>query len=99
INATLLPEDMLYKFENFRATKELKELDIPFDYAKFAGMVQYFLSIMQNIKPLDLILDFFAGSGTTGEAVMRFNAEHAAKSEESLGGGEEWGAFYFGAAA
>ncbi|MBQ5547058.1 MAG: site-specific DNA-methyltransferase, partial [Acetobacter sp.] len=67
INATLLPEDMLYKFENFRATKELKELDIPFDYAKFSGMVCYFLSIMQNIKPLDLILDFFAGSGTTGE--------------------------------
>ena len=98
-HATLLPEDMLYKFENFRATKELKELDIPFDYAKFSGMVCYFLSIMQNIKPLDLILDFFAGSGTTGHAVMRFNAEHEAKSEESLGGGEEGGTFYSRAAA
>ncbi|MBO6091168.1 MAG: hypothetical protein J6P00_03005, partial [Acetobacter sp.] len=38
-------------------------------------------------KKDSIILDFFAGSGTTGEAVMRFNAEHAAKSEESLGGG------------
>ncbi|MBQ5546512.1 MAG: hypothetical protein H7707_03385, partial [Acetobacter sp.] len=46
-----------------------------------------------------IILDFFAGSGTTGHAVMQYNAEHEAKSEESLGGGEEGGTFYSRAAA
>ena len=43
-------------------------------------------------KKDSIILDFFAGSGTTGHAVMKHNAEN-------VGGGEEGGAFYFGAAA
>ena len=31
--------------------------------------------VEQTTNKNDIILDFFAGSGTTGEAVMRLNAE------------------------
>ncbi|MBO6042971.1 MAG: hypothetical protein J6P47_00700, partial [Acetobacter sp.] len=86
-------------YMNQAATKELKELDLVENFAYPKG-VEFLKKIIEHSTNEDsIILDFFAGSGTTGEAVMRFNAEHAAKSEETLGGGEEWGAFYFGAAA
>ena len=35
--------------------------------------MSYYLEISSNKN--DLILDFFAGSGTTGHAVMKLNAE------------------------
>ena len=40
----------------------------PLDLIKFL--------VEQTTNKDDIILDFFAGSGTTGEAVMRLNAEH-----------------------
>jgi len=44
-----------------------------FDYAKPTSLIKY-LSNFQTSKN-DIILDFFAGSGTTGDAVMQLNAE------------------------
>ena len=86
-------------FMNQAATKELKELGLVenFSYPKGVEFIKKIL--LHSTNEDSIILDFFAGSGTTGESVMRFNAEHTAKSEESLGGGEEWVTFYFGAAA
>lgn len=51
----------------------LKELEIPFDTPKIVEIVK---SHIQSISTKDsIILDFFAGSGTTGHAVMDLNAE------------------------
>ena len=51
----------------------LKELEIPFDTPKIVEIVK---SHIQSISIKDsIVLDFFAGSGTTGHAVMDLNAE------------------------
>ncbi len=44
-----------------------------FDYPKPLSLMTYLLAIVQ--KSSATILDFFAGSGTTGHAVMKLNAE------------------------
>ena len=44
-----------------------------FSFPKITGFIVDLLKISTN--PNDLILDFFAGSGTTGDAVMQLNAE------------------------
>jgi len=48
-----------------------------FTNPKPLGLIQYFLKIIDNdsIK----VLDFFAGSGTTGQAVMQLNADDGGK--------------------
>lgn len=53
--------------------KKLFGNDKPFNYPKPLNLVTHFVSIATNSN--DLILDFFAGSGTTGHAVMTLNAE------------------------
>lgn len=58
------------------ARKELKKIfegHAPFDNPKPTGLLRKIFQI--STQPEDLIVDFFAGSGTTGEAVMRLNAE------------------------
>ncbi len=45
----------------------------PFDYPKSDILIKKLILLGAN--PSDLILDFFAGSGTTGDAVMQLNAE------------------------
>jgi adenine-specific DNA-methyltransferase len=45
----------------------------PFDYPKPFVLVQHLITIIT--KNNDLILDFFAGSGTTAQAVMELNKE------------------------
>lgn len=53
---------------------ELNELQITsFDYPKPVALVQQLCD--SNNKRNSVILDFFAGSGTTGHAVMKLNAE------------------------
>ncbi len=47
--------------------------DRAFNYAKPLSLIKNLLS--QATRPGDIVLDFFAGSGTTGHAVMALNAE------------------------
>ena len=44
-----------------------------FSYPKPISLVSHFVSIISSSN--DIVLDFFAGSGTTGHAVMQLNAE------------------------
>lgn len=61
-------------FTNEFARRELEELDIKFfDYPKPISLVKYLLSFTQSKS--QIILDFFAGSGTTLHATMQLNAE------------------------
>ncbi|MFP5409270.1 MAG: site-specific DNA-methyltransferase, partial [Gammaproteobacteria bacterium] len=47
--------------------------DRAFNYAKPLSLVKGLLA--QATRPNDIVLDFFAGSGTTGQAVLELNAE------------------------
>ncbi len=62
------------EFMNQNATKELKELDMVenFAYPKGVNFIQKILQHATNDNH-DIVLDFFAGSGTTAHAVMELN--------------------------
>ena len=69
-----------WKFEevghNDAANKEVSALfesKTPFDTPKPTSLIKQMLSISTDES--DLIIDFFAGSGTTGDAVMQLNAQ------------------------
>ncbi|MFV0174504.1 site-specific DNA-methyltransferase [Empedobacter falsenii] len=53
--------------------KKIFDNNNPFSYPKPLILIKHFISISSLEK--DLILDFFAGSGTTAHAVMALNAE------------------------
>ena len=46
---------------------------VPFNHPKPITLIQYLINYLEDKN--SLILDFFAGSGTTGQAVMQLNAE------------------------
>ena len=56
-------------------SKELKEImgEKAFPYPKPPSLIKNLLA--QATRPYDIVLDFFAGSGTTGQTVMELNAE------------------------
>ncbi len=56
-----------------KAANELERMGLNFPYPKPVQLVSYVISLFAG--PDDLVLDSFAGSGTTGEAVYRLNAE------------------------
>lgn len=62
---------------NQSAKQELKKIfqnvHIPFDTPKPTQLINRILEIAAN--PSSIILDFFAGSGTTGHAVLKLNAD------------------------
>lgn len=62
-------------FDPQSTTVYLKNLlpTVKFDNPKPISLMSYFLEVASHKD--DLILDFFAGSGTTGHAVMKLNAE------------------------
>jgi len=49
------------------------EVGVMFDYAKPTSLIKYLSKFLTERS--DIILDFFAGSGTTGDAVLQLNAE------------------------
>lgn len=62
---------------NDESKKELKALfpeGLPFDTPKPTRLVRRILHIATDANARDLVLDFFAGSGTTGHAVIAQNA-------------------------
>lgn len=50
---------------------------IDFTYPKPVGLIKYLVSMIEDRNAL--VLDFFAGSGTTGQAVLELNAEDGGK--------------------
>lgn len=63
------------KYSNDNAKKNISQYfsDTVFEYSKPISMIYKIAEI--TTTPTDLILDFFAGSGTTGDAVWQLNAE------------------------
>jgi len=66
------------KYINAKGSEELKDLfnqeRAIFDFSKPSILIKDLL-ILSNTEDDDIILDFFAGSGTTGDAVLQLNAE------------------------
>ena len=71
------PKTVFYKpeYSSGNGTNQIKELfgEKIFSNPKPLQLIVDFIQIGTNVN--DLILDFFAGSGTTGEAVMQLNEE------------------------
>jgi hypothetical protein len=57
-----------------RTRTELRNMGISFDYPKPVQLIQYLLSFGAQQKD-SIVLDCFAGSGTTGNAVFRLNED------------------------
>lgn len=62
------------KFLNRRGSDYLKTLGLDFPYSKPKELIDHLMKIAHVPKDA-IILDFFAGSGTTGEAVLDLNNE------------------------
>lgn len=69
---------VLSVIRNVGTTKQnsnmLSEWGIDFSYPKPVFLLQYLIQIFTEKGEKDLVVDFFAGSGTTGHAVMAANA-------------------------
>lgn len=67
-----LPDDIIYDYLNSSASTYLNNMGIDFQFSKPWEMVAYLIDI--TMKKSDItVLDFFAGSGTTLDAIMRMN--------------------------
>jgi len=59
-----------------RATSEIEALGVAFDdYPKPVALIKYFLRMATNSRSDHIVMDFFAGSGTTAHAVLELNDE------------------------
>ena len=68
-------ETSLVSATNQEGARQVTEIfgDRAFNYAKPVSLLKGLLSQATHLN--DIVLDFFAGSGTTGQAVMELNAE------------------------
>ncbi|HHT7733657.1 TPA: site-specific DNA-methyltransferase [Streptococcus suis] len=76
----IAPSDILSKEEsgvgrNEDAQKELDKLNLPFDFAKPSTLIREITKMATKFNGNAYVLDFFAGSATTADAVMQLNAE------------------------
>lgn len=70
----VVPANLITDYENRQSAKEIKKLGITFTYAKPIKLIKYLLTISNQCKNAT-VLDCFAGSGTTAQAVLELNQE------------------------
>jgi len=75
--ATSKPNNLVEDHINQIGSHEMTELGIPFDYPKPSTLIEFLIGISRTTAD-DIVLDFFAGSGTTGHATMRANSTDGA---------------------
>ena len=68
----VVPSNLITEYENRQSAAELKKLNLNFNYAKPVRLIEYLLTISCMEKD-SIILDSFAGSGTTAHAVLNMN--------------------------
>ena len=69
-----VPVDLITKWENRVSSQELKDLNLPFDFAKPVDLIKYLIGLVATSRDAT-ILDFFSGSATTAHSVIKLNAE------------------------
>lgn len=72
------PTNFISKYENRHSAKELKEINISFDFAKPVDLIKYLISLVNENEEM-IVMDFFSGSSTTAHSVMQINAEDKGK--------------------
>lgn len=75
INRTQRPLGIIDKFSSTQAAKFLESIGLSklFNYSKPTDLIKHLIDRFADFNPI--ILDFFAGSGTTLHATMQLNAE------------------------
>ena len=75
IHRTQRPDSVIDNFSSTQASKYLEKLGLNnyFSYSKPYNLIKYLIERISTNN--EIILDFFAGSGTTGDAVMQLNAQ------------------------
>lgn len=69
------PKNFIYKKEFSTGTNGLAEiLNVKFDNPKSVDLIEYLIKLVPDAESAT-ILDFFAGSGTTGQAVLELNKQ------------------------
>ncbi len=68
-----VPVDIITKYENRHSSAELKDLGIDYSFAKPSKLIKHLIQIQAFSQ--NYIIDFFAGSGTTGQSVLNLNQE------------------------
>lgn len=72
------PSNILSVLRNFGTTEKtktyLKQMGITYDYPKPVSLLEYLIRIGCSERH-QIVLDFFAGSGTTAEAILNVNKE------------------------
>ena len=71
-NATSKPNNLVEEHINQIGSHEMTDLGIPFDYPKPSTLIEFLIAITRTVGN-DIVLDFFAGSGSSGHAVMKAN--------------------------
>jgi len=74
IDAGRVPTNFIGEFENRISSQEMKKLGIDFQFAKPVSLIKHLIKITNKTDNIS-VLDFFAGTGTTGHAVMELNEE------------------------
>lgn len=76
----IAPSDLISKEEagvenNTVASAQLEAMGIPFTNPKPVSLIAYLAKMVTHADPNATVLDFFAGSATTGHAIMKLNGE------------------------
>lgn len=74
-NATSKPNNLIENHINQIGSHEMTALGIPFDYPKPSTLIEFLIEITRASSD-DIVLDFFAGSGSTGHATLQANAKN-----------------------
>lgn len=69
------PNSLIENQINQGSSHELKRLGIPFSFAKPSSLIEYLCEI-SRVSADDIVMDFFAGSGSSAHGVMKFNKKH-----------------------
>ena len=67
-----IPSNLFDNFTNSTATTTLSSLNIDFSFSKPKELIEHIIKIIQ-IEDNAIVMDFFAGSGTTAHAVLDIN--------------------------
>ena len=73
-NATAKPNSLIENHINQVSSHELSDLGVDFDFAKPSTLISYLIEIAR-VGEGDIVLDFFAGSGSSAHGVIRKNSE------------------------
>ena len=66
------PRNIFTEFINRKGADLIKQMNIEFEYSKPVELIEYLIKITDKHKDIK-VLDYFAGSGTTGQAVIELN--------------------------